>query len=319
MISEQVKAELAAMAQELNKQSDEKSPLLNDTICKFETELYKLDINDFLTLEYFFDKCAGGTYFIVKDSFEMSNRLTKLCEDIKEKADCCFKHPETDKHFIKSVKKLNLYNYVATDDIYNSLVGVFYDKDRAVATDGFVMATSTELFDKELDGKIIKKNGTDCNDYPDYKKINKTQDECAHNAATGCIPFIYNAVRDLKNDVLKRYYCSLKTSAENDGGLFDISYKSFLSTAVVIINMPDNNPIAFHFDRLEKFINAAMFIKADNLRCGLPVNAVSSRSETGYAMIMPFIISKSKDVSDMDLCLIDLTNNSVCFKSGLEY
>lgn len=307
MISEQVKNKIMKTARQLKKYYNEESPKLVEKKKEFESQLRKLDNESFISLKYSFDDFeTRNVYETIEESYNQIDNYNSIIEFIKKSNDKQFDISKS----TKTVSKLNLYQYVEKENYRPATQCVFYDKDRAVVTNGHLMVASTKLFDKKLDGKLIMKNGTELNDFhfPSYQIVIDRADKYAAGSAENCVPYIYSAINELK-DVMKDYYHAIYPELK--------SVSSFMNPDI-IINMPDGNPIAFKYKTMEKFINASMFNEGQNLKWSTLEEGVLCHSEFGDTMIMPYLIYYTPEEFDdvNSLCLIDLTDNKVYFKGS---
>ena len=70
----------------------------------------------------------------------------------------------------KTKSKFKIWDYVSDDDIRQAMCRVYHDSGFKVASDGHILVALKEEYDPELEGKLIKKDGTIETQFTNYPK-----------------------------------------------------------------------------------------------------------------------------------------------------
>ena len=70
----------------------------------------------------------------------------------------------------KTKSKFKIWDYVSDDDLRPAICRVFHDSGFKVASDGHILIVLKEEYDSELEGKLLKKDGTIATQYTNYPK-----------------------------------------------------------------------------------------------------------------------------------------------------
>ncbi len=70
----------------------------------------------------------------------------------------------------KTKSKFKIWDYVSDDDLRPAMCRVYHDNGFKVASDGHILVALKEEYDPELEGKLIKKDGTIETQFTNYPK-----------------------------------------------------------------------------------------------------------------------------------------------------
>ena len=164
------------------------------------------------------------------------------------------------------ISKFNIYKYVTKEDLRPSLRGVFHENGFKIASDGHILIALKEDYDPYLEGKIMNKDGSFCDEiykFPNWKLIIPNPD----------------VMKSIKIDFDKFAEIESKHKAAK-------AMKMDRQTEVMFIKCPDLE-IAVNIPLFRNFIDFMKYIGTDELLYLKSSEGVVAKKDENIGLIMP--------------------------------